>query len=129
MGNAIQLISLNVDNFLGDKSYEPSKEELLKSLQSIGKNAYRAQNILGAVSDYNEKAKTEFKMVELDKIVREAIKEQEALISDKGIALKTQIEDKVAVFANENLTEAVKYLIKGAIGAIEYFFPKEKSCS
>lgn len=126
VGNAIQLISLNVDNFLRDKTYQPSKEELLKSLQSIGKNADRAQNILGAVSNYNEKVKTEFKIVELDKIVKGAIKEQEAFISGKGITLKTQIEDKVEVFGNENLTEAVKYLIEGAIGAIEYFLPKEK---
>jgi len=129
VGNAVQMISLNADNFLSDTSYKPSQEELLKSLRSISKNANRAQNVLGAVSNYNKKAKTEFKTVALDKIVNEAIKKQEASISDKGITLQKEMEDEIQVLGNENLQEAVRYLIEGAVQAIEYFLPKEKLIS
>jgi len=129
VGNAVQMISLNADNFLSDTSYKPSQEELLKSLRSITKNANRAQNVLNAVSNYNKKAKTEFKTVALDKIVNEAIKKQEASISDKGITLQKEMEDEIQVLGNENLQEAVRYLIEGAVQAIEYFLPKEKLIS
>jgi len=129
VGNAIQLISLNVDSFVCDKSYQPSKEELEKALLSIGKNAKRAQSILDVVSSYNKKARTEFKAVELGRIVREKIRKQGEIIADKKINLKADIKDSIEVFGNDNLSEAVGYLIEGAMGAIEYFLPKERLIS
>jgi len=45
---------------------------------------------------------------------------------ENNIVLETNIQPNVKVPANDNLSDALQYLLRGAIGAIEYTKPKEK---
>jgi len=126
LGNIINIITLASASLKPYGNYEPTKEEITSAAESIYSNTQRADNIFNAIKKYNETSVEEFIKTDLYELVNEhVIKYQEAM-AKKGISLKTNIDSNINVLANNNLSFAIKYLIEGAIQAIDYYNPKEK---
>jgi len=126
LGNVLNIISTSLANlmFIGD--YVPSKEDIEQTRISISNNIKRAQKVFSAISKYNENSKSEFKEVKLNKVLEEVVDEQKETISKSGIKLQIGMKDNITISANNNFSFALKYLLEGAIGAIEYTKPEDK---
>lgn len=126
LGNVINIISLALTNLISDEYYQPSKEDIDKSIGSIRLSVKRAQNIFNSISRYNEKAKSTLKVDDLGKIVSEQMDSQSEIIKNKDIIVKHEIASDLEILANENLYDAIRYLLEGAVRAIDYYSPKER---
>jgi signal transduction histidine kinase len=126
LGNVINIISLALANLIHDEYYQPSREDMDQAVDSIRKSVKRAQTIFNSISRYNEKAKSEFSMENLSLLVEEQLLLQEELIALKNIKLHKEICPDIRILANENFFDAVRYLIEGAVRAVDYYSPQER---
>ncbi len=129
LGNVINIISCALVNLTWDDKFQPTKEDIESAAESIGNNVERARNIFNTVSKYNEHSQSEFKLIELDKLLKDKIDEHKDSMSKGNIILKPRIENNMKVLANDNLSDAFKYMIEGALRAVEYYQPEEKFIS
>jgi K+-sensing histidine kinase KdpD len=126
LGNVINIISLAMSNLIYDEYYQPTRQDIDQSVASIRNSVKRAQNIFNSISRYNEHAKSEFKKFDLSIIVKNQIDLQKDVIIQKKIHLKADLPLDMIVSANANLSDAIRYVLEGAIRAIDYYSPPER---
>ena len=122
LGNILNTISVATGDLMFDDRYQDV-------FGSVQRNIKRAQRVFNAISDYNNNSKSEFKEVALDNVLKEEIERQKENVYKNNIKLKADIERGINVLANGNLFFALRYLIKGAIRAMDYYNPKVKLLS
>lgn len=127
LGNIINIISLSLANLEYQENFYPQKEDIEKVAHSIKKNVERARTIFDAIARYNKNARSKFKLMDLSKVVKDRVNQFSKNISKSNITIKSEIEEELRVWANDNLPDAIGYLIEGSIKAIEYHTPQNKS--
>jgi len=126
LGNIINIISLSLANLEYQGNFCSQKEDIEKVAHSIKKNVERARTIFDAIARYNKNARSKFKLMNLSKVVKDRVNQFSKNISKSNITIKSEIEEKLRVWANDNLPDAIGYLIEGSIKAIEYHAPQNK---
>ncbi|MDD5069777.1 MAG: histidine kinase N-terminal 7TM domain-containing protein [Candidatus Omnitrophica bacterium] len=126
LGNIINIISVSLANLSFEGGYEPTKEEIEQAATSISGNIRRAQRVFNAISQYNENSKSEFREIRLSDILNNIIEEHKEALAKYGINLRSDIDKNIILSANKNFIFALRYLLEGAIGAIEYVNPGNK---
>jgi signal transduction histidine kinase len=119
LGNKIYAISLGTE--LLAKGIYKTPDKIKETAQKILKNVEVSKDILGSVDDYKKKAKSD-EVIEID--IKESI--EEIITSFKDILKQNKIElirnfppSLPKLTANPNLPNAFRYVITGAIDAME----------
>jgi K+-sensing histidine kinase KdpD len=129
LGNIINIITLASGSLQGGGYYQPSEEDIKEAAAAIYKNTQRASNIFNAVKHYNDKAQSDFKKISLGEVLKSKIEECKEKIEQSNINIKMNIKDNLIVKGNEALEHALKYVIEGAVTAINYYKPKDRLIS
>ncbi len=126
LGNILSIISLAASTLAAEGDQEPSKKMRTMALTSIRDNIKRSQNIFSVITSYNEKVKSAYKLLSLDRIMNDIVEGYKASCAKQRVKVSLSIEPNLLVFGNENLKDACAYLVKGALHAFEHYDPEAR---
>ena len=126
LGNVINIISLSLVNLTEDEYYKPTPDDIRRSAESIASSVKRAQNIFNSISRYNDQAQSRPVTIDIGAAVKAQLDGQRALIVAKNIKLSEEISGGLVSTVNENFHDAIRYLLEGALKAVDYFSPSQR---
>jgi K+-sensing histidine kinase KdpD len=127
LGNIINVITLAGGSLKSYPKYKPTEKDVEEAAEAIDRNIQRANRIFNAVKLYNDNARSKYKNIMLDKLLDEKIKNYRQTFKEEKIEVKADIGKNIQVLINDNFEYALSYLMEGAVTALNYYKPKERS--
>jgi len=118
INNIIQVINSSVELYIQRKSKlkESQLEDLIKRIESSSKQAIRLIHNVRKLSELEEGFVISLKVVDVIKVLDEAINNTRRSFQDKEIDIKTNISDKtIKIQANEFLLDVFENILNNAV--------------